>query len=252
MSDIALLMTGVIATGQPSSPPVLPEQPLLELDDSVEQSTLGKLSQSVPTAQMTPPEFMQPNQTMVTAPPAKTTQGNGSGQVSSIDIDDKPFHEVSYETYIKNIHQKRTDLFLNSAALRANIVRNSDYTSFSSTVNHSDIKQKTSNESSINQQKSASKAAEKIELIRTQDSDNSKSITKLQKPTSSPMPTLLFGDSGVCVRVLQRLLLSNGYAIQVDGTFGALTETAVKTFQYRRNLLVDGIVGQKTWYELTK
>jgi len=66
------------------------------------------------------------------------------------------------------------------------------------------------------------------------------------------LPPLGFGNSGVAVRVLQRLLLSNGYSVRVDGMFGALTEAAVKAFQNKRNLVVDGIVGQRTWYELTR
>ncbi|EFA69451.1 peptidoglycan-binding protein [Cylindrospermopsis raciborskii S07] len=64
------------------------------------------------------------------------------------------------------------------------------------------------------------------------------------------MPTLRFGDSGLSIRVLQRLLISNGYNVRVDGVFGALTETAIKAFQSQRNLSVDGIVGPKTWSQL--
>jgi murein L,D-transpeptidase YcbB/YkuD len=66
----------------------------------------------------------------------------------------------------------------------------------------------------------------------------------------SSIPTLQFGNSGVSVRVLQKLLLSSGYGIGVDGFFGAVTETAVKAFQNQRSLVADGIVGQKTWAEL--
>ncbi|MFM6270933.1 MAG: peptidoglycan-binding domain-containing protein, partial [Dolichospermum sp.] len=33
--------------------------------------------------------------------------------------------------------------------------------------------------------------------------------------------------------------------------FGPITETAVKAFQNRRTLSADGMVGQKTWWELT-
>jgi peptidoglycan hydrolase-like protein with peptidoglycan-binding domain len=66
------------------------------------------------------------------------------------------------------------------------------------------------------------------------------------------LPTLRFGDSGNAVRVLQRLLSSNGYPVRIDGNFGALTETAVKAFQSQQNLLVDGIVGPKTWQKLTR
>lgn len=66
------------------------------------------------------------------------------------------------------------------------------------------------------------------------------------------LPTLEFGNSGVSVRVLQRLLVSNGYRLRVDGVFGAFTETGVKAFQSSRSLATDGIVGEKTWKALTK
>ncbi|MEO0967900.1 MAG: peptidoglycan-binding domain-containing protein [Cyanobacteria bacterium J06639_18] len=66
------------------------------------------------------------------------------------------------------------------------------------------------------------------------------------------LPTVRFGSSGSSVRVLQRLLSSNGYFISVDGSFGALTETAVKAFQEQRGLVTDGIVGPITWGELTR
>jgi peptidoglycan hydrolase-like protein with peptidoglycan-binding domain len=66
------------------------------------------------------------------------------------------------------------------------------------------------------------------------------------------MVTLRFGNSGIVVRVLQRLLVSQGYMTRVDGNFGALTEVAVKAFQSQRQLKVDGIVGAITWEQLTK
>ncbi|MDJ0676960.1 MAG: peptidoglycan-binding domain-containing protein [Calothrix sp. MO_167.B42] len=65
------------------------------------------------------------------------------------------------------------------------------------------------------------------------------------------LPTLRFGNSGISVKVLQRILLSNGYAVPVDGVFGALTETAVKAFQSQSKLAEDGVVGGNTWRELT-
>lgn len=66
------------------------------------------------------------------------------------------------------------------------------------------------------------------------------------------LPTLEFGNSGISVRVLQKLLVSNGYTLRTDGFFGALTESGVKAFQSNRNLAIDGIVGTKTWRELTR
>ncbi|MFS0515027.1 peptidoglycan-binding protein [Nostoc sp. UIC 10607] len=83
------------------------------------------------------------------------------------------------------------------------------------------------------------------------DKVRAKATGRFQKFSSQPMPTLYFGSSGLAVRVLQRLLVSNGYAIRVDGIYGALTETAVKAFQNQRNLGVDGIAGQRTWRALT-
>ena len=74
---------------------------------------------------------------------------------------------------------------------------------------------------------------------------------RMNMQAASSMPTLRFGDSGDAVRVLQRLLLSNGYDVGVDGTFAALTETAIKAFQDQRGLQADGVVGQGTWRELT-
>ncbi|MDZ7961188.1 MAG: peptidoglycan-binding domain-containing protein [Aulosira sp. DedQUE10] len=71
------------------------------------------------------------------------------------------------------------------------------------------------------------------------------------KKYSNQLPIIRFGSSGNTVRVLQRLLISHGYGMRVDGVYGPLTETAVKAFQNRRSLLVDGIVGNRTWRELT-
>ncbi|PAX56511.1 peptidoglycan-binding domain-containing protein [Brunnivagina elsteri] len=75
---------------------------------------------------------------------------------------------------------------------------------------------------------------------------------KFQRLRSPSLPMLQFNNSGISVRVLQKLLVSNGYTVGVDGFFGALTESAVKAFQNQRNLVADGIVGTKTWDELTK
>ncbi len=78
------------------------------------------------------------------------------------------------------------------------------------------------------------------------------SAGKIANISNNSLPTLRFGQSGLSVKVLQRLLQSNGYAIGADGFFGVLTETAVKAFQSQRNVVEDGIVGQVTWGELTE
>lgn len=75
--------------------------------------------------------------------------------------------------------------------------------------------------------------------------------TRYPRTQNQTMPVISFGSSGISVRALQKLLIANGYGIAIDGVFGPVTETAVKAFQNRRRLSTDGIVGQKTWWELT-
>jgi murein L,D-transpeptidase YcbB/YkuD len=89
------------------------------------------------------------------------------------------------------------------------------------------------------------------QLISVPNTADEKLLTKSQTFQTQPMPTLRFGNTGVSVRILQRLLASNGYGVPIDGFFGPLTETAVKAFQNQHHLLVDGIVGQGTWWRLT-
>lgn len=55
------------------------------------------------------------------------------------------------------------------------------------------------------------------------------------------------GDAGSKVKEIQALLIYHGFAVKVDGYFGAGTESAVKKFQKRMQLKADGIVGPTTW-----
>lgn len=59
-----------------------------------------------------------------------------------------------------------------------------------------------------------------------------------------------YGSSGAAVKELQTLLNSQGYALDVDGVFGAKTRTAVKNYQKKNGLRLDGIVGEETWGSL--
>jgi peptidoglycan hydrolase-like protein with peptidoglycan-binding domain len=64
-------------------------------------------------------------------------------------------------------------------------------------------------------------------------------------------PTLRDGSKGVAVRGLQRRLIDAGFGIdEIDGRFGSQTEAAVRAFQERSELEVDGIVGPQTWERL--
>ena len=60
------------------------------------------------------------------------------------------------------------------------------------------------------------------------------------------------GDTGSVVRKLQIALNKLGYGLEVDGAFGAKTEKAVRAYQKKAHLLVDGIVGPQTWAALLK
>ena len=74
------------------------------------------------------------------------------------------------------------------------------------------------------------------------------------KPTATPTPTstvLKKGASGDAVKTLQRRLKQLGYYTgSVDGDFGDATEKAVRAFQDRNNLYVDGIAGTSTMNKL--
>lgn len=63
-------------------------------------------------------------------------------------------------------------------------------------------------------------------------------------------PVLKTGSSGVEVYTLQYLLNAHGISCGVDGQFGSGTAAAVKTFQSRKGLTADGVVGQLTWQKL--
>lgn len=63
------------------------------------------------------------------------------------------------------------------------------------------------------------------------------------------------GAKGEQVKALQRMLYSMGYdlgASKVDGDFGSKTDAAVRAYQKKKGLTVDGVVGQKTWVKLLK
>jgi hypothetical protein len=61
------------------------------------------------------------------------------------------------------------------------------------------------------------------------------------------LPVLQYGARGPDVEVLQGLLNNEGFEIRIDGDFGPTTDRAVRIFQYKSGLVVDGIVGPYTW-----
>lgn len=80
---------------------------------------------------------------------------------------------------------------------------------------------------------------------------NSSPITPV-KPTIPIPVTVKQGSKGETVTLLQQLLVSRGYVIGIDGDFGPETEKAVRDFQNKQHLGVDGVVGPKTWTALLK
>ena len=54
------------------------------------------------------------------------------------------------------------------------------------------------------------------------------------------------GDTGAAIKLLQHRLNILGNQLTVDGIWGVQTDSAVRGYQYRAGLTVDGIVGPKT------
>jgi len=64
------------------------------------------------------------------------------------------------------------------------------------------------------------------------------------------MPVLSVTASGPAVRQLQTRLVALRYRITIDGAFGQQTLNAVRKFQAKKGLTVDGVVGARTWEAL--
>jgi N-acetylmuramoyl-L-alanine amidase len=89
------------------------------------------------------------------------------------------------------------------------------------------------------------------------DVEQAKSVIQDKKPfgensnkilgTNNSDGKLRLGSTGDDVKKLQQWLTDYGYyAGDIDGVFGADTETAVKNFQEEAGLIVDGVVGNDT------
>lgn len=66
------------------------------------------------------------------------------------------------------------------------------------------------------------------------------------------MKTIKLGSSGEDVLILQKKLKDHGYLIAETGIFDETVHKIVLSFQRVRGLVIDGIVGPKTWEELDK
>lgn len=59
-----------------------------------------------------------------------------------------------------------------------------------------------------------------------------------------------YGSTGSAVRELQEALNRHGYDLDVDGVFGDKTRAAVRSYQQKNGLKLDGIAGDETWGSL--
>jgi len=75
----------------------------------------------------------------------------------------------------------------------------------------------------------------------------------LYKGAPVDMPLLSKDSRGELVEKIQeRLLWSGFFQSAITGYFDVVTENAIKDLQQRTGLVVDGIVGDRTWFELSK
>lgn len=77
-----------------------------------------------------------------------------------------------------------------------------------------------------------------------------KNCTCVTIKAADELPTLRKGSNGLYVTELQEMLKKRGYTLKTDGIFGTKTEEAVEAFQADNGLVVDGVVGSKTWGKL--
>lgn len=68
--------------------------------------------------------------------------------------------------------------------------------------------------------------------------------------TKNACITLKKGAKGNITLILQAMLVCKEYKISADGEFGINTENAVKDFQSKNRLIVDGIAGKNTFEKL--
>ncbi|KAA1248047.1 N-acetylmuramidase family protein [Aquimarina sp. RZ0] len=64
------------------------------------------------------------------------------------------------------------------------------------------------------------------------------------------MKTLRYRSRGEEVNFLEQILVKLGYNVFVSNYFGKDTDTSIRDFQQKNNLVIDGIVGLKTWTKL--
>ena len=67
---------------------------------------------------------------------------------------------------------------------------------------------------------------------------------------ASTYTMVAYGSQGSAVRQLQNELNKRGYSLDQDGIFGKKTRAAVRDYQKKNGLKLDGIAGKETWGSL--
>jgi peptidoglycan hydrolase-like protein with peptidoglycan-binding domain len=73
------------------------------------------------------------------------------------------------------------------------------------------------------------------------------------EPATVELAQLRKGAKGDTVKALQLLLVGRGFSCGqagADSSFGSATDAAVRAYQSKKGLTVDGIVGKNTWSKL--
>lgn len=228
MNDIGLLITSALTRGHPSVPYLFNEI-AVELDLSIKESNLIQSTGLATPARITPPEFIPTNRIQIAStvilPKNEDVLRKIRNRIDFLDCCRKEL--ITLKTSLKeNSHSTTSRIILPSKSQLS-------------------LKDAIENTPRLPHRLQKTFAGAPTPSRRVNSG-------RVFSSTAKNQPVLSFGTFGMSVRVLQRLLLANGYPVRVDGNFGALTETAVKAFQSNRNLTIDGVVGQRTWGELTR
>ena len=83
-------------------------------------------------------------------------------------------------------------------------------------------------------------------LVRRRKEERVLFLTPVTQPQTGNTDLLRKGDRGDDVKLLQHRLNLLGWQLTEDGVWGVQTDSAVRGYQYKAGLTVDGIVGAKT------
>ncbi|MFK7902000.1 MAG: N-acetylmuramidase domain-containing protein, partial [Nitratireductor sp.] len=97
------------------------------------------------------------------------------------------------------------------------------------------------------QNKYDTKLAKAYAKYRILENTNVRQLVKQKRDNRNSQYQLKLGSYGEAVVALQRDLRACGFVIEVDGDFGPITRRAVIAFQKANGLVLDGIVGPKTF-----